>query len=181
MIHCNLSVLLAERRLKISRVAADTGISRTTLTALAYNNSQGIQMATLNTLCLYLGIQPDDLFSFYPYDLVLEKLEGTPHIFEATYRVRSRMFSELCILTGDATVAYENGQCSAVVISFVCNGINGQADKLFMEAFSLIPKEFRNDLEVEPFKKFVGGILEPNAPPGKKYEIRFDVIWPDVH
>ena len=53
MIHCNLATLLAQRNLKISKVYQDTGISRTTLTALAYNHAQGIQFETLNTLCTY--------------------------------------------------------------------------------------------------------------------------------
>ncbi|EMB9041042.1 helix-turn-helix transcriptional regulator, partial [Listeria monocytogenes] len=35
MIHNNLSVLLAERNIKITRVAKDTGISRSTITAIA--------------------------------------------------------------------------------------------------------------------------------------------------
>ena len=40
----NLSVLLAERRLTVSRLAQDTGISRTTLTALATRSAKGIQI-----------------------------------------------------------------------------------------------------------------------------------------
>ena len=46
MIACNLSVLLAERNLKISQVSKATGISRTTLTSLALNNAKGIQFDT---------------------------------------------------------------------------------------------------------------------------------------
>lgn len=60
MVRCNLSVLMAERGLKISRIASDTGLSRTTLTALANNYSQGIQFDTLNTLCMYLNTTPEN-------------------------------------------------------------------------------------------------------------------------
>lgn len=52
MIKCNLAVLLAERGLKLTTVSNDTGISRTTLTALANNKNSGIQFDTLNTLCI---------------------------------------------------------------------------------------------------------------------------------
>jgi len=69
MIRCNLAILLAERRLRITTVAADTGISRTTLTALAGNTSQGIQLGTLNKLCLYLKVTPNHLFSVVPFDV----------------------------------------------------------------------------------------------------------------
>jgi DNA-binding Xre family transcriptional regulator len=69
MIKCNLSVLLAERNLKITKVANDTGISRTTLTSLSNNYSQGIQLDTLNTLCMYFNITPDQFFVYIPIDI----------------------------------------------------------------------------------------------------------------
>ena len=69
MIHCNLATLLAQRNLKISKVFQDTGISRTTLTALAYNHAQGIQFDTLNTLCTYLKVSPTDLILHVPVDV----------------------------------------------------------------------------------------------------------------
>ena len=73
MIHCNLATLLAQRNLKISKVCQDTGISRTTLTALAYNHAQGIQFETLNTLCTYLKVSPTDLILHVPVDVTWEK------------------------------------------------------------------------------------------------------------
>lgn len=62
MIKCRLRVLLAERDLKITQVAKDTGISRTTLTALTYNRCKGVQFDTMNKLCNYLKVSPGDLF-----------------------------------------------------------------------------------------------------------------------
>ena len=72
MIRCNLSLLLAERNLKITKVTNDTGISRTTLTSLANNHGQGIQFGTLNTLCNYLFVTPDQFFSYVPFDIVVK-------------------------------------------------------------------------------------------------------------
>lgn len=69
MIRCNLNVLLAERNLKITQVSQDTGLSRTTLTALASNKSQGVQFETINTLCNYLRVTPDNLISYIPIDI----------------------------------------------------------------------------------------------------------------
>ncbi len=68
MLKCNLAILLAERKLRISKVNEDTGISRTTLTSLSNNYSQGIQLDTLNKLCLYLQVSPDRLFAYIPFD-----------------------------------------------------------------------------------------------------------------
>lgn len=68
MIESNLSVLLAERNLKITKVSRDTGISRTTLTALCYDHTAGIKFETLDTLCRYLSITPQEFFNYNPYD-----------------------------------------------------------------------------------------------------------------
>lgn len=69
MIINNLSVLLAERNLKITTVSRDTEISRTTLTALTNNRSLGIQLDTLNTLCNYLNVSPGDILLYAPIDM----------------------------------------------------------------------------------------------------------------
>jgi len=72
MLRCNLNVLLSERNVKITRVSRDTGISRTTLTALCYNHGQGIQFDTLNTLCCYLSVTPEQIFTFVPFNVELK-------------------------------------------------------------------------------------------------------------
>lgn len=69
MIYCNLSVLLAERNLKITKVSLETGISRTTLTSLALNHWQGVRADTLNALCKYLGVSVGDILRYYPFDI----------------------------------------------------------------------------------------------------------------
>lgn len=71
MIKCNLAILLAERNLKITQVAKATNLSRTTLTYLANNYSQGIQLDTLNKLCLYLQVTPEQFFSYLPFEVKL--------------------------------------------------------------------------------------------------------------
>lgn len=72
MIFNRLKMLLSERELSITQVAKDTGLSRTTLTYLVQNNSKGIQLATLNQLCQYLHVRPEDLLEYYPFDLHCE-------------------------------------------------------------------------------------------------------------
>ena len=72
MILCNLAAIMGERRLKISKVAADTGISRTTLTALYYDSGKGVQFETANLLCIYFGITMGELFTTLRFDLFVE-------------------------------------------------------------------------------------------------------------
>jgi DNA-binding Xre family transcriptional regulator len=72
MILCNLQNLLAEKRTNISKVSRDTGISRTTLTSLYSNISQGVQLETVNTLCKYFDIGIEKFFLFSKYDIYVK-------------------------------------------------------------------------------------------------------------
>ena len=83
----NLSVLLAERRLTLSRVSEDTRISRTTLTALTAGHAKGVQFDTLNTLCQYLNVAPGDLFLYRPFDLTATA-PGLPGHSAVTFTLR---------------------------------------------------------------------------------------------
>ena len=89
MVDSNLAVLLAERNLKITKVSRDTGISRTTLTALCYDHSGGIKFDTLNTLCKYLGITPKEFFSYSQYDYEIQFLGATE--YEDTFLKKMEM------------------------------------------------------------------------------------------
>lgn len=107
MIKCNLAVLLAERNMKISELSKRTGISRTTLTALAQNQSKGIQFDTFDTLCNYLKITPNDLFiqERFEYDfsvIEINKKESTLDILvEAEIEHKDYHFidSFSCVIT----------------------------------------------------------------------------------
>lgn len=68
MLKNNFLEIITDKGLKITKVANDTGISRTTLTALAYNSGKGVQFDTLNKLCGYFNIHPATFFSYIPID-----------------------------------------------------------------------------------------------------------------
>ncbi|MGI2295109.1 helix-turn-helix domain-containing protein [Paenibacillus sp. GXUN7292] len=72
MIKCNLAVLMAERKLSIQDVADNTGLSRTTISALVNENGKGIQFDTMDVLCELLKVSPGELFSY-----VLIKIDAT--------------------------------------------------------------------------------------------------------
>ena len=91
MLKCNLAVLLAERKLKISKVSKDTGISRTTLTSLANNYSQGIQLDTLNTLCSYLRITPAEFFCYAPFNFKVELEQTGTNTFNVNINFNSEI------------------------------------------------------------------------------------------
>lgn len=67
MLKSNLSVLMAERGLKIVDLYNATGISKNTLMSLAENTSKGVQFETVDKLCNYLGVTPAEFFIYAPY------------------------------------------------------------------------------------------------------------------
>ncbi|MBU7539329.1 helix-turn-helix transcriptional regulator [Levilactobacillus brevis] len=69
MITNKLSVLMAERKLKATRISSDTGIARSTLSGLTNESSKMIQFETINTLCNYLRITPNDFLLYSPFDI----------------------------------------------------------------------------------------------------------------
>lgn len=64
MITNKFSILLGERLTKISKVAQETGISRTTLTNIYHRRSEGITFDVLDKLCKYLNCGITDIFEY---------------------------------------------------------------------------------------------------------------------
>lgn len=64
MINNKFSILLVERLLKISTIAKETGISRTTLTNLYYRRTDKISFEVLNKLCKYLNCNVQDILEY---------------------------------------------------------------------------------------------------------------------
>lgn len=69
MIKFNLSVLLAERGITAKKMASDIGISQVSLSNISNNKTNGIQLDTLNKICNYLKVKPNDLFLYVPFDV----------------------------------------------------------------------------------------------------------------
>ena len=65
-IKSNFSALLGAKRLKISDVSRNTGLSRTTLTALYYGRGTAISYEVLGKLCRYLTCNVGDLLEVDP-------------------------------------------------------------------------------------------------------------------
>lgn len=156
MIRCNLAVLLAEQNLKITKVALDTGISRTTLTSLANNRSQGIQLDTMNTLCLYLKITPDRLFSFYPVDICIldfkvEKIQFDMDCYIVSVKIYERKIYHQVELYGVLRKIENNESAYTFTINMYSSNCENfsltQSINLFKMSFEALPQSFKNDLE----------------------------------
>jgi putative transcriptional regulator len=64
LINNNFSIILAKKLLKISKVAKDTVISRTTLNNRYYRRSKFITFEVTDKLCKYLRCSVGDLFEY---------------------------------------------------------------------------------------------------------------------
>lgn len=95
MIKSRLGVLMAERSLKISDVYNETGISKTTLMAIADNTGKGVQYETVDRLCNYLGVTPCEFFEYSPYMIDLStyfKHEGD--MSNLTLRIKKQSYEK---------------------------------------------------------------------------------------
>jgi putative transcriptional regulator len=61
-----LSIRLGERRLKITELARQTGISRGTLTRLYHDEADRVDLDVLARLCAALGCSVADLLEYRP-------------------------------------------------------------------------------------------------------------------
>ena len=143
----NLSVLLAERRLTVTKVAQDTGLSRTTLTALTTRSAKGIQFDTLNRLCQYLKVMPDALFIYRPFDLALA-CPGEPGHTQVTVTVTAPGgAAERLALTCDAAlIDAPDGTLSALRVRLSLPDATGR-DRRLMALLQALPPSVLNDLE----------------------------------
>uniref|UniRef100_UPI00352B6A0E helix-turn-helix domain-containing protein n=1 Tax=Aerococcus urinaeequi TaxID=51665 RepID=UPI00352B6A0E len=58
----NLKAILAIKGIKAKQMSRDTGITEATISNLASGSTKGIRFDTLETICVYLNVTPNDLF-----------------------------------------------------------------------------------------------------------------------
>jgi len=188
MVRSNLAVLLAERNLKISKVSADTGISRTTLTALTSNYSKGIQFDTLNALCMYLKTQPEQLISFVPVDFRLWHCNFVGN--HVPYRDNQLTVDLVlyfngknidCKMTGSLRYTVPKGRIGSVTINLslpptTANETIMQSNLALINAFKQLPVPFLRDLEYHIQEQFVDLIYGERLPDD---DYDYKLSWPD--
>lgn len=68
MIRFKLGELLAIKGITATEIFKSTGIAKSTISAIVNNNSEMIRLSTLNELCKYLEITPNELIEYSPID-----------------------------------------------------------------------------------------------------------------
>lgn len=64
MIRCHLSTLMGMHKLKIADVARETGLNRSTITALYKETANRIELDAVDNLCRMFKCSVGDLFEF---------------------------------------------------------------------------------------------------------------------
>lgn len=153
MIKCNLSIILAEKKLKITRVSNDTGISRTTLTSLANDYSKGIQFDTLNTLCMYLKVSPEQLISYVPVDIIVRNAtEESDNFVSINLYISEKGKTYECSLLGTIDADFQDDYLSDLTLSI---GLWDEDDSdeikkenyIIMNAFQKLSSSFLPEIE----------------------------------
>ncbi|EMJ4525265.1 TPA: helix-turn-helix domain-containing protein [Staphylococcus aureus] len=160
MIRNRLAEILFEREIKIVRIAKETGISRNTITNTASNNSEMLQMNTINKICSYLKITPCDFFDYIPIDIDFSFYENSSIDIVNDWKsddLERRVIFDIDLLLDidfkgdkkkiDTKIVPEKDVIST--LPFIDNEIklsiqsnDGQLDTL-MTVFNEIPKEFK--------------------------------------
>ncbi|EKO3966794.1 MULTISPECIES: helix-turn-helix domain-containing protein [Vibrio] len=66
MIKCNLARMMGERKLKISDVIRETGLSRNTVTLLYKETAQKVDLEAIDRLCVLFNCQVGELLEQSP-------------------------------------------------------------------------------------------------------------------
>ncbi|WP_341636584.1 helix-turn-helix transcriptional regulator [Staphylococcus casei] len=160
MIRNRLAEILFEREIKVVRIAKETGISRNTITNTASNNSEMLQMNTINKICGYLKITPCDFFDYIPIDIDFSFYENSSIDIVNDWKLDNlecRVNFDIDLLLDidfkgdkkriDTKIVPEKDVIST--LPFIDNEIklsiqsnDGQLDDL-MTVFNEIPKEFK--------------------------------------
>ena len=66
MIRCNLSTLMGRKKLRISDVVRETGLNRSTITALYKETATRVDLPTIDRLCSLFHCTVGELFEYLP-------------------------------------------------------------------------------------------------------------------
>ena len=71
----NLDVMLAKRKMSLTELSENVGITMSNLSILKKSKAKAIRFSTLESICKVLNCQPGDLLEYRPDDGALEDIE----------------------------------------------------------------------------------------------------------
>ncbi|MTV19958.1 helix-turn-helix domain-containing protein [Staphylococcus delphini] len=159
MIQSRLSVLMAERGLKISDLYEETGISKTTLMAIAENTGKGVQFDTVDKLCNFLGVTPCDFFDYSPYIVETKKSNFSEGNLEGIeIRIKKQNYEkdfnlDIYVFSGDSyDIPFKKGEFD-YYIALVLQDSDHYTENEFYDFLSNMSISFRTDFINKLIKK----------------------------
>ena len=64
MIRCHLSTLMGQHKMKIADVCRETGLNRSTVTAMYQEEAKRVDLEAVDKLCQLFDCQVSDLFEY---------------------------------------------------------------------------------------------------------------------
>lgn len=187
MIRCNLSILLAERNIRITKLSNDTGISRTTLTYLANNYSKGVQFDTLNTLCSYLHVTPDDLISFIPIEIEHIYVSRSGDQLDISATITNKGISKECNFCGSVFLYpdKENAFPYSFDISLSLYDSDNDPDiekenEFIRSTFNALPVSFLSDIENEITTDIIDDLEYEYGNPDPDIPLTVSFYWDNI-
>lgn len=143
MIINKLSILLAERNIRANRLSLETGIAQSTLTRITNNRSSQIDYDTLNKICNYFKIYPNDFFDYTPFDFdvsysILEK-EVSFFITVSRYNERYKILEltpKIYVKTGINSISVQFPKDQIPFYGFLASSIGEDEDKIISVAIA---------------------------------------------
>ena len=131
----NLSVLLAERGLKIADVYEKTGISKTTLMALSENKGKGVQFETVDKLCNFFEVTPAEFFLYSSYIFSFKSRISLDNEKEIVVTGKKGLRTDEFVFIYDDDYADEDGYVSIYSDSSELENLFNKMPKLLQTSF----------------------------------------------
>ena len=64
----NLDVMLAKRKMSLTELSENVGITMSNLSILKKSKAKAIRFSTLESICKVLNCQPGDMLEYIPYE-----------------------------------------------------------------------------------------------------------------
>ena len=169
MLKTNLAVLMAERGLKISDLYEATGISKTTLMAIADNTGKGIQYDTVDKLCNYLNVSPTEFFIYAPFLVTISEavFRNNDYLYnflcnvksgeqESNYNVAAQYYGKDCeTAADDLNDVYKDLSRFDFVIYSEIQANDFNDGESFFRFYKSLPIQFQNTLKDRLFSKMI--------------------------
>lgn len=166
-----LNVLLTEHNLTITKMSKDTGLSRTTLTLLANNHTQGIQFDTLNKICLYLNINPSDFFEFIPLEIAANVVNFSEKQFDLQVSFLEQNKVSYFLLDG----YYNLSETDIFIDLSFSKYISSDDKKSCVSMFKKVPVSIFKQIELDILNQFSSKLKNKDF---KKKNVIFN--WPNA-